>query len=177
MRRAGFQQTAWCCRYDEHCLKHQRLLCAVRRTDTLGKLNQAVVGSSRTGDSRTVNFLDIFAALLAWVAAAAWVLTGRRKLPANWDHLRTGSAEKPGSRSEGCTSCASSIAQAWQTPPCRYNIWLSEPVPGINSSSPWNAFTSYLTTLYFLADFFRREHRAVCAARGYREEQGIVEGS
>ena len=54
---------------------------------------------------------------------------------------------------------------------------LSEPVPGINSSSPWNAFTSYLTTLYFLADFFRREHRAVCAARGYREEQGIVEGS
>ena len=132
--------------------------------------------SARVGRETAERSISL-TALLAWVAAAAWVLTGRRKLPPNWDHLRTGSAEKPGSRSEGCTSCASSIAQAWQTPPCRYNIWLSEPVPGINSSSPWNAFTSYLTTLYFLADFFRREHRAVCAARGYREEQGIVEGS
>ena len=26
-------------------------------------------------------FLDIFAALLAWGLAAAWVLTGRKKLP------------------------------------------------------------------------------------------------
>jgi hypothetical protein len=30
-------------------------------------------------------FLDIFAALLAWAAAAAWVLTGRGKLPPDLD--------------------------------------------------------------------------------------------
>ena len=29
-------------------------------------------------------FLDIFAALLAWGAAAAWVLTGGDKLPPDW---------------------------------------------------------------------------------------------
>jgi hypothetical protein len=45
-------------------------------------------------DSRMSMFLDIFAALLAWGLAAAWVLTGRKKLPPEWDHLRTGSADK-----------------------------------------------------------------------------------
>jgi hypothetical protein len=39
-------------------------------------------------------FFDIFAALLAWGAAAAWVLTGGDKLPPDWDHLRTGGADK-----------------------------------------------------------------------------------
>jgi hypothetical protein len=39
-------------------------------------------------------YLDIFAALLAWGAAAAWVLTGRGKLPPDLDHLRTGGADK-----------------------------------------------------------------------------------
>jgi hypothetical protein len=39
-------------------------------------------------------FLDIFAAFLAWGAAAAWVLTGRGELPLDWDHLRTGSTDK-----------------------------------------------------------------------------------
>jgi len=39
-------------------------------------------------------FLDIFAALLAWAAAAAWVLTGRGKLPPDLDHVRTGGANK-----------------------------------------------------------------------------------
>jgi hypothetical protein len=39
-------------------------------------------------------FLDIFAALLAWGAAAAWVLTVRAKLPPDLDHLRTGDADK-----------------------------------------------------------------------------------
>jgi hypothetical protein len=34
-------------------------------------------------------FLDIFATLLAWVAATAWVLTGRGELPPDLDHLRT----------------------------------------------------------------------------------------
>jgi len=33
-------------------------------------------------------FIDVFAALLAWGAAIAWVLTGGDKLPAGWDHLR-----------------------------------------------------------------------------------------
>ena len=65
--------------------------------------------SARVGRETAERSISL-TALLAWVAAAAWVLTGRRKLPPNWDHLRTGSAEKPGSRSEGCTSCASSIA-------------------------------------------------------------------
>ena len=41
-------------------------------------------------------FLDILAALLAWGAAAAWVLTGGDKLPPDWDHLRTGSTENTG---------------------------------------------------------------------------------
>jgi len=35
-----------------------------------------------------------FAVLRAWGGAAAWVLTGRKKLPPEWDHLRTGSADK-----------------------------------------------------------------------------------
>jgi hypothetical protein len=39
-------------------------------------------------------FLDIFTALLAWGAAAAWVLTGRGKLPPDLNHLRTGGADK-----------------------------------------------------------------------------------
>jgi hypothetical protein len=39
-------------------------------------------------------FLDIFAALLAWGAAAAWVLTGRGKLPPDLDRLRTDGADK-----------------------------------------------------------------------------------
>lgn len=39
-------------------------------------------------------FLDIFAVLLAWLAAAAWVLTGRGELPPDWDHLQTGSTDK-----------------------------------------------------------------------------------
>jgi hypothetical protein len=38
-------------------------------------------------------FLDIFAALLALVIAAAWVLTGSRKVPPDWDPLRTGSTD------------------------------------------------------------------------------------
>ena len=41
-------------------------------------------------------FLDIFAALLAWGAAAAWVLTGGDKLPPDWDHLWTGSTDNAG---------------------------------------------------------------------------------
>ena len=41
-------------------------------------------------------FIDIFAALLAWGAAAAWVLTGGDKLPPDWDHLRTGRADNAG---------------------------------------------------------------------------------
>jgi hypothetical protein len=39
-------------------------------------------------------FLDIFAALLACGAAAAWVLTGRGKLRPDLDHLRAGSTDK-----------------------------------------------------------------------------------
>jgi hypothetical protein len=39
-------------------------------------------------------FLDILAALLAWGAAAAWVLTGGEKLPPDWDHLRARRANK-----------------------------------------------------------------------------------
>jgi hypothetical protein len=39
-------------------------------------------------------FLDIFVALLAWVAAAAWVLTGRGKLPPDLDHVRTGGTNR-----------------------------------------------------------------------------------
>jgi hypothetical protein len=39
-------------------------------------------------------FLDIFAALLAWGAAVAWVLTGRGELRSELDHLRTGGADK-----------------------------------------------------------------------------------
>jgi hypothetical protein len=39
-------------------------------------------------------FLDIFAALLAWAAAAAWILTGHGKLRPDLDHLRTGGADK-----------------------------------------------------------------------------------
>jgi hypothetical protein len=35
-------------------------------------------------------FLDIFAALLAWGAAAAWVLTGGDKFPPDWGRLWTG---------------------------------------------------------------------------------------
>jgi hypothetical protein len=46
------------------------------------------------GDSRMSMFLDIFAALLAWGAAVAWVLTGRGKLAPDLDHLRTGRADK-----------------------------------------------------------------------------------
>jgi hypothetical protein len=44
-------------------------------------------------------FLDIFTALLAWGLAAAWVLTGRKKLPPEWDHLALrgfDAAEVPG---------------------------------------------------------------------------------
>ena len=41
-------------------------------------------------------FLDIFAALLAWGATAAWVLTGGDKLPPDWDHLWTGSTDNAG---------------------------------------------------------------------------------
>jgi len=41
-------------------------------------------------------FLDIFAALLAWGAAAVWVLTGGDKLTTDWDHLRTGSTDNAG---------------------------------------------------------------------------------
>ena len=37
-------------------------------------------------------FFDISATFLAWLAAAAWVLTGRDKLPPDWDRLRTGGA-------------------------------------------------------------------------------------
>jgi hypothetical protein len=51
-------------------------------------------------------FLDIFAALLAWGAAIAWVLTGRGKLPPDLDHLQTGVQTKPGSKSESCIPCA-----------------------------------------------------------------------
>jgi hypothetical protein len=40
-------------------------------------------------------FLDIFAALLAWGAAVAWVLTGRGKLPPDLDHLQTGVQTNP----------------------------------------------------------------------------------
>jgi hypothetical protein len=32
-------------------------------------------------------FVDIAAALLAWGAAAAWILSGGGKLPPNWDPL------------------------------------------------------------------------------------------
>jgi hypothetical protein len=39
-------------------------------------------------------FLDIFAALLAWGAAVAWVLTGRGKLPPDLDRQRTSGAAK-----------------------------------------------------------------------------------
>ena len=38
-------------------------------------------------------FIDIFAALLAWGAGAAWVLTGGDKLPPDWDHLQTRSTD------------------------------------------------------------------------------------
>jgi hypothetical protein len=47
-------------------------------------------------------FLDISAALLAWGAAVAWVLTGRGKLPPDLDHQRAGVQTKPGSKSESC---------------------------------------------------------------------------
>jgi hypothetical protein len=46
------------------------------------------------GIARMLMFLDIFAALLAWAAAAAWVLTGHGKLPPDLDHLQTGGADK-----------------------------------------------------------------------------------
>jgi hypothetical protein len=39
-------------------------------------------------------FIDVFAVLLAWGTAAAWVLTGGDKLPPDWDHLRTDSTGK-----------------------------------------------------------------------------------
>ena len=39
-------------------------------------------------------FVDIFTALLALGAAVAWVLTGRDKLPPDWDRGRTGSTDK-----------------------------------------------------------------------------------
>ena len=38
--------------------------------------------------------LDIFAALLAWGAAVAWVLTGCGNLPPDLDHLRAGGGDK-----------------------------------------------------------------------------------
>jgi len=47
-----------------------------------------IVGSDRMEMAMSM-FLDIFAALLAWGAAAAWVLTGGDKLPPDWDHVRT----------------------------------------------------------------------------------------
>ena len=36
----------------------------------------------------------IFAVLLAWGGTAAWVLTGRGKLPPDFDPLRTSSTDK-----------------------------------------------------------------------------------
>jgi hypothetical protein len=42
-------------------------------------------------------FVDIVAALLACGAATVWILSGRRKLPPNLDHLRAPSLSEDNS--------------------------------------------------------------------------------